>query len=49
MIVEGVADEATLRHLQAMDCDTAQGFYIAPPMPRGDIPDWLRTSSWPPA
>jgi EAL domain-containing protein (putative c-di-GMP-specific phosphodiesterase class I) len=44
---EGVADEATLRHLQEMDCDTAQGFYIAPPMPAGDIPGWLRTSSYP--
>jgi diguanylate cyclase (GGDEF)-like protein len=44
---EGVADETTLKHLQAMDCDAVQGFYIAPPMPPGDIPSWLRTSSWP--
>ena len=44
---EGVADEATLRHLHAMDCDSAQGFYIAPPMPAAEIPNWLRTSAWP--
>ena len=44
---EGVADEATLRHLKEMDCDTAQGFYIAPPMPARDILGWLRTSSYP--
>jgi diguanylate cyclase (GGDEF)-like protein len=44
---EGVSDEPTLGLLQAMNCDSAQGFYIAPPMPAGDIPNWLQSSGWP--
>ena len=40
VVAEGIEDEATLRHLEAMGCDIGQGFYIARPMPIDDLLQW---------
>ena len=45
---EGVEDHATLQSLAALGCDTAQGYYLARPMPAADCEAWLKaTSRWP--
>lgn len=38
---EGIEDRQTLSFLQKKHCDTAQGFYIARPMPASQIADWV--------
>ena len=45
VVAEGVEDQATLAALQALACDEAQGYYIAPPMPASDFCGWLERSS----
>jgi diguanylate cyclase (GGDEF)-like protein len=42
MVVEGVEDAATLEALRTWGCEYAQGYFIARPMPAGDIVAWLR-------
>jgi len=37
VVAEGVQDEASLKALQDMGCQLAQGFYLARPMSGGDI------------
>jgi EAL domain-containing protein (putative c-di-GMP-specific phosphodiesterase class I) len=37
---EGVENAATLAALQAMECESAQGFHLAPPMPAGQLPSY---------
>jgi len=37
---EGVEDDETLETLAALDCDLAQGYYIARPMPAAHVPLW---------
>ena len=39
---EGVEDLATLERLQDMDCDQAQGYFIARPMPPADAAHWIQ-------
>ena len=46
---EGVENQAILRQLQALECDRGQGYYIARPMPAGELTQWLRESDWKPA
>jgi predicted signal transduction protein with EAL and GGDEF domain len=41
MVVEGVEDRATLAALRAWDCDVAQGYHIARPMPVDRFLPWL--------
>jgi len=43
---EGVEDEATWRMLCDLDCDLAQGYWIARPMPANDFTNWLTDNSW---
>ncbi len=43
MVVEGVEDAAALAALRAWNCDVAQGFHIARPMPAADLLPWLRS------
>jgi len=43
---EGVEDEATWRMLCDLDCDLAQGYWIARPMPANDFMNWLTDNSW---
>jgi EAL domain-containing protein (putative c-di-GMP-specific phosphodiesterase class I) len=38
---EGVENSATLEHLVALDCDIAQGYFIAQPMPSDQVTPFL--------
>lgn len=40
-VAEGVEDEESSRALAALGCSTAQGHWIAVPMPAEDVPDWM--------
>lgn len=40
-VAEGVEDRADWDFLRQQDCDLAQGYFIAKPMPGEDIPAWL--------
>ena len=46
IVAEGVEDEKTLDKLAEMDCDFAQGYYMAKPMPCDDLMDWMQDSEW---
>ena len=41
-VAEGVESDAGVRHLTRLGCDVMQGFHLAPPMPPGELTDWLR-------
>ena len=41
VVAEGVEDQATLDELEAKNCDQAQGYHIARPMPAEDFANWL--------
>lgn len=40
-IAEGVEDIADWVWLRAQKCDHAQGYFIGPPMPAAELPDWM--------
>jgi EAL domain-containing protein (putative c-di-GMP-specific phosphodiesterase class I) len=40
-VAEGVEDQHVYAALQALGCDSAQGYHMARPMPVDDIPGWL--------
>jgi diguanylate cyclase len=40
-VAEGVEDERTWDLLNALGCDTAQGFFICRPMGAENVPPWL--------
>jgi EAL domain-containing protein (putative c-di-GMP-specific phosphodiesterase class I) len=42
-VAEGVENDAEWRMLQELQCDVAQGFHIARPMPGEDIMGWLKS------
>jgi diguanylate cyclase len=41
VVAEGVEDEATLRHLQSLDCDISQGYLHARPLPADQLAGWF--------
>ncbi|MBU4213244.1 MAG: GGDEF domain-containing phosphodiesterase, partial [Actinobacteria bacterium] len=41
VVAEGVEDEATLDRLTDLGCDQVQGYFIARPMPGGEVAGWL--------
>jgi EAL domain-containing protein (putative c-di-GMP-specific phosphodiesterase class I)/FixJ family two-component response regulator len=43
-VAEGVEDRADWDFLRSTGCHLAQGFFIAKPMPAGEIPGWI--SAW---
>jgi len=43
VVAEGVEDRGTLSLLKDMDCDIAQGYYIAKPMPAEDLLAWNKS------
>lgn len=45
-VAEGVEDAEILNELARLGCDTAQGYFIAKPMPPGVFVNWLRESVW---
>ena len=44
VVAEGVEDQADWDFVRKAGCDTAQGYFIARPMPAADLPAWIR--SW---
>lgn len=48
VIAEGVENHETLRMLAEHGCDSAQGYFIARPMPPDDFSHWLKGSPWAP-
>ncbi len=44
VVAEGVEDREDWNFLRKVGCDYAQGFYIAKPMPGGELPAWIE--SW---
>jgi diguanylate cyclase (GGDEF)-like protein len=44
VVAEGTADGAIWQALDELDCDEAQGYFIARPMPVEDFAGWLATS-----
>jgi diguanylate cyclase (GGDEF)-like protein len=45
VVAEGVEDEATWEVLKRLGCSTVQGYYVARPMPAGDVAGWIRARS----
>ena len=43
---EGVETEATWIRLCEMGCDLAQGYWIARPLPAGELNRWLEENDW---
>ena len=41
VVAEGVEDLATWQQLSRFGCDTAQGYYLSPPVPAADIEEWI--------
>ena len=41
VVAEGVENAAVLAQLELLDCDEAQGYHIARPMPAADIRGWV--------
>jgi diguanylate cyclase (GGDEF)-like protein/PAS domain S-box-containing protein len=41
VVAEGIEDQATQQAMHDLNCDTAQGYHIARPMPATQIPAWL--------
>lgn len=46
IVAEGVEDEKTMDLLSNMNCDYAQGYYMAKPMPCAALMDWMKESEW---
>jgi EAL domain-containing protein (putative c-di-GMP-specific phosphodiesterase class I)/ActR/RegA family two-component response regulator len=44
-VAEGVEDAATLEFLRSVNCDLAQGYFVAPPMPGPQAEQWI--AAWP--
>lgn len=42
-VAEGIEDRADWDFLRSTDCDLAQGYFIARPMPAPDLPAWIST------
>lgn len=42
VVVEGVETFQQWELVQHLGCELAQGYFIAPPMPFDDLPDWIR-------
>ncbi len=47
VIAEGVETEAVLQQLVELECDAAQGYFIAVPAPSATIADWIRRREQP--
>lgn len=45
VVAEGVEDQRTLDALDKMQCDQAQGFFIAKPMPSEEFERWLNSAT----
>jgi diguanylate cyclase (GGDEF)-like protein len=41
VVAEGVEDQRSLAQLRALGCDTAQGYYLSPPIPADQVEHWV--------
>jgi EAL domain-containing protein (putative c-di-GMP-specific phosphodiesterase class I) len=41
VVAEGIENEASAAHLRELNCDLAQGYLFAKPMPRVELEKWL--------
>jgi len=46
VVAEGTEDATTWELLRSLRCDEAQGYYIARPMPAGELGEWITDSAW---
>ncbi|MEK6375314.1 MAG: EAL domain-containing protein [Acidobacteriota bacterium] len=46
VIAEGVETVESLEILTRLGCDMAQGYYMSPPLPAGDLQRWMTESRW---
>ena len=46
VVAEGVETEQELEKLKSMNCDIAQGYYIAHPMTTEKLDKWLESSMY---
>ena len=47
-VAEGIEDLGTWQQLTDLGCDSAQGFFLAKPMPAADLEKWFELSAPPP-
>lgn len=45
VVAEGVESAAIWNKLALLECDSAQGYYIQPPLPSAEISTWLKAST----
>ena len=45
-VAEGIEDIGTWRQLARLGCDSAQGFFVARPMPADELSSWGHRSDW---
>lgn len=46
VVAEGVENASVWEQLQALGCDTAQGYYMGRPVPAGQMLAWLKDDPW---
>ena len=46
-IAEGVEDASVIEHLHRLECDQAQGYHLARPMPAAAFEAWVSARSAP--
>ena len=46
VVAEGVEDVEAWDYLASLGCDTAQGFYMARPLPAAQLEEWIERSKW---
>ena len=46
VVAEGVETKEIWDLLEILRCDTAQGYYISPPIPAADLDRWIAESPW---
>lgn len=46
VIAEGVENNETLKYLQQLNCDVAQGYFIARPLAKKQLLEWLRAYNY---
>jgi EAL domain-containing protein (putative c-di-GMP-specific phosphodiesterase class I) len=43
VVAEGVETAETMRSLEALGCDVAQGFLFSPALPSEELDEWMRS------